>query len=298
MLRDSRLIGPGLYALLVALLPAGGTRGAADPPPAPLLGYINHIPPEPDRDREARHARVAERRRGTPVIVHRGANEIAPENTLEAYAAAMDCGADGLEIDIRRSADGVLYLFHDETLDRMTDGTGKVKGLTYYELLGRRFKRIFGPAGEDTRIPTLAAVLVLARQRAALLHLDVKEPGLEDDIRRMFDAADVWDHVVEVNAYNTERLRRNPQLRLMSYKGWFPSGPQAEDPGAVRAFLGRPGKMIICEDPRAAVRALNRKPGRPVPLPGGLRAEWSPAGIRTTRPSPHPASAPDPGAVR
>ncbi len=290
MLRDFRLAGPGVCALLVALLPAAGTRVEADPSPAPVLGYINHIPPEPGRDREARHARVAARRRGTPVIVHRGANEIAPENTLEAYAAAMDCGADGIEIDIRRSADGVLYLFHDDTLDRMTDGTGKVKGLTYYELLGHRFRRIFGPAGEDTRIPTLAAVLVLAQQRAALLHLDVKEPGLEDDIRKMFDAADVWDHVVEVNTYNTETLRRNAKLRLMSYKGWFPQGPPAQDPQAVRAFLARPGKMIICEDPRAAVRALNRRPDEPVPLPGGLRAEWLPAGIRTTRPSTRPTS--------
>jgi len=292
MLRNSRSAGSGVCVLLtVVLLPAAGTRVEADSPPAPVLGYINHIPPEPDRDREVRHVGVAERRRGTPVIVHRGANEIAPENTLEAYAAAMDCGADGIEIDIRRSAAGVLYRVHADTLDRMPDGKGKVKGLTYYELLRHRFKRVFGPADEDTRIPTLAAVLVLVRQRAALLHLDVKEPGLEDDIRRIFDAADVWDHVVEVNTYNTEALRRNPQLRLMPYKGWFPQGPQAEDPEAIRTFLARPGRMIICEDPRAAVRALNRRPGQPVPVPRGLRAEWSPAGVLTTRPSTPPTSA-------
>ncbi|MGB9623466.1 MAG: glycerophosphodiester phosphodiesterase family protein [Phycisphaerae bacterium] len=287
MLRDSRPAGPGVCALLVALLPAAGTRAEANPSPAPVPGYINHIPPEPDRDREARHARVAERRRGTPVIVHRGANEIAPENTLEAYAAAMDCGADGIEIDIRRSADGVLYLFHDDTLDRMTDGTGKVGGLRYYELLAHRFRRIFGPAGEDTRIPTLAAVLVLARQRAALLHLDVKEPGLEDDIQKMFDAADVWDHVVEINTYNTERLRRHPKVTLMPYKGWFPQGADATNAEVVKAFLARPGRMIICEDPRAAVRALNRKPGGAVPLPEGLRVEWSAPADVATSPTTH-----------
>jgi hypothetical protein len=269
---------------IVLFLSLAVSRVEAKPPPQ-FLGYINDIPAESNKDRAARHARVAQRRRGTMVIVHRGANEIAPENTLEAYAAAMNCGADGIEIDIRRSADGVLYLFHDDTLDRMMDGTGKVKGLTYYELLGHRFRRIFGPADADTRIPTLAAVLVLARQRAALLHLDVKEPGIEDDIEKMLDAADVWDQVVSINTYNTERLRRHPNLKLVGYKGWFPQGPLAEDAEAVKAFLARPGNMIICEDPRAAVRALGRKPAAAVPLPNGLRAEWSPNGIVATRPA-------------
>ena len=82
-------------------------------------------------------------------MVHRGAIKEAPENTLEAYAAAMDLGADGVEIDVRRTADGVLYLFHDDTLDRMTKGSGKVRNVTYYELLrltpARRARRNTGP---------------------------------------------------------------------------------------------------------------------------------------------------------
>ena len=248
-----------------------------------VLGYINHIPPESPQDREIRHQRVAERRKGMPILVHRGAWKIAPENTLEAYAAAMDCGADGIEIDIRRSADGVLYMLHDDTLDRMTTCSGKARSRTYYELLQCRFSKVFGQADDTTRIPTLAAVLVLARQRAALLHLDVKESGLEDAIERMFDEADVWDHVVEVNAGNAERLRGHPKVRLLPYKGWFPQGKYENDPAAHRDMLSKSGVMIFCEDPRAAVAALKRTVPDPVPLPMNLRVEWTPAGPVTTR---------------
>ena len=58
---------------------------------------------------------------GTVVMVHRGAAAFAPENTLEAYAAALDYGADGCEVDLRRTADGVLVLFHDDMRAALAD---------------------------------------------------------------------------------------------------------------------------------------------------------------------------------
>jgi Glycerophosphoryl diester phosphodiesterase family len=102
---------------------------------AVLPGYICNLPPETPTARQLRHARVAERRAGTILMAHRGACTIAPENTLEAYAAAMDFGADGCEVDLRRTLDGVFVLFHDDMLDHLTDGFGKVEQLTCAELL-------------------------------------------------------------------------------------------------------------------------------------------------------------------
>ncbi|MBI5864789.1 MAG: glycerophosphodiester phosphodiesterase family protein, partial [Planctomycetes bacterium] len=174
-----RSMRPSRMALAVLLI--GIVAGCASPPGA-VLGYINEIPPESAVARAQRHSLVAVRRAGLPIIVHRGVSKIAPENTLEAYAAAMDCGADGIEIDIRRSRDGVLYLFHDDDLERLTSATGPVSRLSYYELLRVTPKDVHGPATRETRPPTLAAVLALARDRAALLHLDIKEPGIQDDI--------------------------------------------------------------------------------------------------------------------
>src|SRR5262245_36185211 len=88
---------------------------------ASISGYIRDVPSELTSARQLRHAKVAERRSGTIIIAHRGACTLAPENTLEAYAAAMDYGADGCEVDVRRTADGILALFHDDMLDHLTD---------------------------------------------------------------------------------------------------------------------------------------------------------------------------------
>lgn len=245
----------------------------------PVLGYINEIPPESDEQRAVRHKKIADRRQGTPVMVHRGDRTAAPENTLEAYAAAMDRGADGVEIDIRRSKDGVLYLHHDDTAGRMIPGEGKLKGMTYYEILSRGMTKTFGTANKETRVPTLAAFLALARQRCMLLHLDVKEAGLQEEIERMFDEADIWDHVVEVNAGNAERLRSHPKVKLLPYKGWWPEGKYAEDPAAAKDVMGRDGVMVFTKEPGAAVKMLKKPvPPAPVPLPKNLRVLWKPEG--------------------
>lgn len=88
--------------MFTPLLPAAA---AATPPTSreasAVPGYIRDLPPESTEARAARHAEVARRFTGTPVLVHRGASKIAPENTLEAYAAA---GAAGDERSITHGA--------------------------------------------------------------------------------------------------------------------------------------------------------------------------------------------------
>ena len=110
-----------------------------------------------------------------------------------------------------------------------------------------------------------------------LLHLDVKEPGLEAEIDRLLTAADAWDHVVAVNTANAPVLAKDARLKLLAYKapGLF-DGRLDVDPAAVRAALARPGQMIIVDDPRVAAQELKRSPSRPVPLPGGLRVAYPP----------------------
>jgi hypothetical protein len=165
----------------------------------------------------------------------------------------------------------------------MLEGSGRIRDLTYYEILTRPLKR-FGTADKDTRVPTLAAFLTLARSRAMLIHLDVKEPGLQEEIARMLDEADMWDHIVEVNAGNAEKLRNHPKVKLIAYKGWWPEGKYSENADAMRDFMSKPGGMIFTKDPRAAVKMLERKPD-PKPMPDGLRAWWTAKGIVSTRPA-------------
>src|ERR1700752_3935291 len=102
---------------LLILLAGGSFALAADPPT---------VPAETPAEAADRHARVAERRKGIDVICHRGASEHAHENTLEACRAAFELGADGNEIDIRKTKDGVLVVFHDDMTDRHLDVYGDV----------------------------------------------------------------------------------------------------------------------------------------------------------------------------
>src|SRR3954469_9418925 len=86
--------------------------------------FPRQLTSESAQARAIRHQRLAERRAGPMIIVHRGASAFAPENTIEAYAAAMDYGADGCEVDLRLTRDGVIVMFHDDMLDRLTESFG------------------------------------------------------------------------------------------------------------------------------------------------------------------------------
>lgn len=265
-----------LLALAVRPSTSSGAPTDADAERPNVSGYINDLPRESLREKAQRRAIVRHRRASVPLLVHRGATTLAPENTLEAYAAAMDAGADGVEIDVHRTVDGVLYLMHDDTVDRTTNGSGKGWDMTYYELLQLSIK---GAPSKHTRVPTLAAFLQLTRERAMLIHLDVKQPGIQEDIERMIDKADVWSHIVECNQGNAEKLQKHPKMRLLQYKGWIPERQGEPDMDAVRSFLEQPGDMIFCKDVELAVKALGRPKAEPVPLSDSLRTWWTPEGV-------------------
>ena len=107
------------------------------------------------------------------VISHRACAGHAPENTLAGIRAALELGADGIEIDVQTSADGVPVLMHDLSVDRTTTGSGEVAKLSLEEL------RALDAGGEP--VPTLAEVLALTRGKA-LLVAELKRPGAEAEI--------------------------------------------------------------------------------------------------------------------
>ncbi len=111
-------------------------------------------------------------------IAHRGASGRFPENTLRAFAAAIEAGAQMCELDVQLTLDGGVVVIHDETVERTTDGRGTVRSMTLAELkcldAGVRFGREF--AGE--RIPTLQEVMTLAEGRCGL-NIEIKSVGVE-----------------------------------------------------------------------------------------------------------------------
>jgi glycerophosphoryl diester phosphodiesterase len=107
------------------------------------------------------------------VVAHRGASSTHPENTLSAFEAAIDLGAPFLELDVRRSRDGVPVVIHDATLERTTDGSGTVVERTAAELASLSA----GTAATPASVPRLAEVLELASGRCGLL-VEIKDlPG-------------------------------------------------------------------------------------------------------------------------
>jgi glycerophosphoryl diester phosphodiesterase len=115
------------------------------------------------------------------IFAHRGARCVAPENTLPAFAAAMEMCADGIELDVHRTADGMLAVIHDFCVDKTTDGSGEVAKMTYAELACLDAGSHFGKKFAGTPVPTLEAVLDLVGDRCRL-NIEIKsmDPYGED----------------------------------------------------------------------------------------------------------------------
>lgn len=111
-------------------------------------------------------------------IAHRGASGRFPENTLSAFRAAIDAGAQMCELDVEGSSDGAIVVIHDETVDRTTDGRGAVRAMTFDELKRLDAGIRFGNEFKGERIPTLAEVLALTEGRCEL-NIEIKSAGVE-----------------------------------------------------------------------------------------------------------------------
>ncbi|MGC8781706.1 MAG: glycerophosphodiester phosphodiesterase, partial [Anaerolineae bacterium] len=107
------------------------------------------------------------------IFAHRGACRVAPENTLPAFLAAMDLGADGVELDVQYSSDGKLMVIHNPSLEATTNGTGRVTAHTFDELRALDAGAHFAAEFAGTPIPTLDEVLELAAGRL-LVNIELK----------------------------------------------------------------------------------------------------------------------------
>ncbi len=104
------------------------------------------------------------------IFAHRGASDDAPENTLRAFGLALEQGADGLELDVTLSADGVPVVIHDDTLDRTTTGHGRVghHALVQLKALDAGYPVQFGAQFAGERLPTLDEVFTAYGHRTRI----------------------------------------------------------------------------------------------------------------------------------
>jgi glycerophosphoryl diester phosphodiesterase len=159
------------------------------------------------------------------VVAHRGSSSTHPENTLEAFSAALDAGAQAVETDVRLTSDGAPVVFHDAEVSRTTDGVGFVHELTLAELRGLDAS---GGRGPRATIPTLREVLDLLSGRAGI-DLEIKnipgEPAYDTPIESIVEAtireldAAAFSGGVLVSSFNLASIERCRELAP-----WVPTG--------------------------------------------------------------------------
>ena len=160
----------------------------------------------------------------TFIVAHRGFSSIAPENTLSAFQAAIECGAPYFELDVQASAEGVPMVIHDATLDRTSSSghTGRVDDLTLQELseVHVGYPSKFGTEFTAEPLPTLAASLALANGLIKVC-VEIKVSGIEEAIVRDIQEQDMASEVV-VFSFLPDVLSRvgelAPELPLLFLK--------------------------------------------------------------------------------
>jgi glycerophosphoryl diester phosphodiesterase len=171
-------------------------------------------------------------------FAHRGASGTHPENTLTAFREARALGAHGFELDVHRTTDGEIVVFHDPTLDRTTDGRGALAALTMAELraldAGGRFTTDRGGThpfqGQGVSIPSLREVLEEFPQVPIIIEIKQVEPPLEEDLRRVIRDCDAGDWTLVFS------LAQEPLDRYRALEREQPTGFGPED---VAEFLRR-----------------------------------------------------------
>ena len=135
------------------------------------------------------------------VFAHRGGARLAPENTIAAFDNGLALGADGLELDVQLSSDGIPVVIHDHTLERTTDRTGPVSALTADDLgrvdAGHRFERDGVPAfrGQGIGVPRLDAVLARYATTRIIIEMKGGQPELARAVARDIRRAGAVDRV-------------------------------------------------------------------------------------------------------
>ena len=151
------------------------------------------------------------------VFAHRGGAALAPENTIAAFDRGLETGADGIELDVRVSRDGVVVVHHDATLDRTTDHSGPVDALDARELArvdaGYRFvlRGAYPFRGQGAGVPTLAEVLRRHQDCRVIVEMKINSAEFAASVVDVVRSADALDRVC-LGSFGRRALRAARRL--------------------------------------------------------------------------------------
>ncbi|MBU9724069.1 MULTISPECIES: glycerophosphodiester phosphodiesterase [Bacillaceae] len=142
----------------------------------------------------------------TQIFAHRGSAGTHPENTMDAFEAALLAGADGIELDVQLTQDGIPVIIHDETVNRTTNGEGWVKDFTLNELKKLDAGSWFDPKFTDATIPSLEEVLEWITNTPLLINIELKSgvvryPSIEKIVLDAISSFKLKDRVI-ISSFN------------------------------------------------------------------------------------------------
>ncbi len=164
------------------------------------------------------------------IFAHRGASAHAPENTLAAFELALDQGAHGIELDVKLSADEEIVVIHDATIDRTTNGQGRVSKLTLAALRELDAGSFFSSKYSDEKIPTLAEVFDQIGSRTIinveLTNYNTSRDGLANKVCGLVEDFGLQNNILfssflPSNLTRTQNLLPQTPRGLLAWRGWL-----------------------------------------------------------------------------
>jgi glycerophosphoryl diester phosphodiesterase len=174
------------------------------------------------------------------VLAHRGASSYAPENTIPAFDLALEMGADGIETDIRATADGELVLLHDARVDRTSDGQGAIDQLEWERVRELDAGSWFGEGDKPARMMALAEFLERYLGRTSLA-LEIKGDGIAPAVVELLQGMGVGDEAT-ITSFDWDSCLAVHGLSPQRWVGWL---TREFDAAAIRR-VAEAGLAQIC----------------------------------------------------
>lgn len=148
----------------------------------------------------------------TKNFAHRGFSGKYPENTMLAFEKAIEAGCEGMEFDVQFSKDGEMVIFHDETVNRTTNGKGRIKDHTFEELSLLDASYIYMGTYGVNRIPTLREYFDLVKDLPVISNIELKTgiyeyEGIERSVYDLIKEYDIKDRII-ISSFNHFTIRR------------------------------------------------------------------------------------------
>ncbi len=168
------------------------------------------------------------------IFAHRGFSARYPENTMAAFRAAYDCGADGIELDVQLTKDRIPVIIHDETIERTTNGIGFVKDFTFNELRNWEAGTTKNNQEQKCFIPSLDEYFQWVKHTNLITNIELKNgvipyEGLEETTLEMIATYELEDQIIlsSFNHYSLAKIAKlNPNIETAIlfmeglYKPW------------------------------------------------------------------------------